>query len=522
MDISVDIKRKDCTFLSNGCIIRKRGCPCTVYTEKRTRRKEISWSKGIRMSENRNRIHLIIIMLVDMGAILCASLTANFIRHRQLGWHIGRVDDSTIFLYMILIYIVVTFLRNAKKDFFRRGYYEELIDVIKGVTIYGLILIASMYIGKMSAEFSRLMIGYLYFLLILYAWIGRTAFKYFMKQRKLLSFYTKRLVIVTYMNDVREVLERLREESTWNYKLKGLILLDAPDRLIEDEFCGFPVMGNQQVMFECLTQRVVDEVFLYLPRRPEMSVEKIIEVYEAMGLAVNLNIDVFDMDISHRNKELRQMGTCYAITFRQSVGDLKMRVIKRVMDICGALVGLLITGVITVFLAPVLLLESPGPLFFTQTRVGLNGRRFKIYKFRSMYRDAEERKKELMKQNEMKGLMFKVEDDPRITKVGKFIRKTSIDELPQFWNVLKGDVSMIGTRPPTEDEFEQYKLEYKRRLSIRPGITGLWQATGRSDITDFEEVLALDLEYIDNWSISRDIKILFLTIFSVVKGRGAK
>ncbi len=239
---------------------------------------------------------------------------------------------------------------------------------------------------------------------------------------------------------------------------------------------------------------------------------------------------------------------------------MKMRVVKRIMDIAGALVGLVITGVVTIFLAPVLLLESPGPLIFSQTRVGLNGRKFKFYKFRSMYKDAEERKKELMAKNQMSGLMFKMvngrkfkfykfrsmykdaeerkkelmaknqmsglmfkmDDDPRITKVGKFIRKTSIDELPQFWNVLKGDMSLIGTRPPTVDEFEKYKTQYKRRLSIRPGITGLWQATGRSDITDFEEVLKLDLEYIDNWSISLDIKILFMTVFGVLLRKGAK
>lgn len=136
--------------------------------------------------------------------------------------------------------------------------------------------------------------------------------------------------------------------------------------------------------------------------------------------------------------------------------------------------------------------------------------------------DAEERKKELMDQNKMNGLMFKMDNDPRITKVGKFIRKTSIDELPQFWNVLKGDMSLVGTRPPTMDEFVKYKSKYKRRLSIKPGITGMWQASGRSDITDFDEVLALDLEYIDNWSIGLDIKLLFKTVFVAVFGKGAE
>ena len=166
-------------------------------------------------------------------------------------------------------------------------------------------------------------------------------------------------------------------------------------------------------------------------------------------------------------------------------------------------------------------MESKGPVLFSQKRVGRNGRIFKIYKFRSMYMDAEERKKELELKNEMKGLMFKLENDPRITKVGKFIRKTSIDELPQFLNVLKGDMSLIGTRPPTVDEYEKYNFYYKRRLSMTPGLTGLWQVSGRSGINDFDEVVELDTEYIDKWSVLLDFSIIMKTAIQVLVGRGA-
>jgi lipopolysaccharide/colanic/teichoic acid biosynthesis glycosyltransferase len=155
-------------------------------------------------------------------------------------------------------------------------------------------------------------------------------------------------------------------------------------------------------------------------------------------------------------------------------------------------------------------------------RIGRNGRRFTFYKFRSMYRDAEERKKELVAQNEMDGLMFKLEDDPRITKVGRFLRKTSLDEFPQFFNVVKGDMSLVGTRPPTVDEFERYTQYYRRRISMTPGLTGLWQVSGRSEIEAFEEVVKLDLQYIDNWSLWLDLKIMFKTIAVVITGKGAK
>ena len=175
----------------------------------------------------------------------------------------------------------------------------------------------------------------------------------------------------------------------------------------------------------------------------------------------------------------------------------------------------LLTCIITPFVALAIKIDSPGPVFFSQTRIGKNGRRFKIWKFRSMYIDAEERKKELQAQNEIKGLMFKMEHDPRITRVGDFIRKTSIDETPQFFNIFLGDMSLVGTRPPTEDEFEKYNGYYRRRMSITPGLTGMWQVSGRSDIQDFEEIVKLDLEYIDNWSLTLDLKILFQKLLKI-------
>ena len=273
-------------------------------------------------------------------------------------------------------------------------------------------------------------------------------------------------------------------------------------------------------MLEYIRRNVVDEVFVHLSSQTNLPINKIIKELEVMGVTVDLNINVFEMEIPVQ-REIERIGNYYTVSFSPKIHSFKQIFFKRVMDIVGAIVGLLITGIVTVFLAPALLIESPGPLFFSQVRVGKNGRRFKIYKFRSMYMDAEERKKELMSQNEMEGLMFKMENDPRVTKVGKFIRKTSIDELPQFWNILKGEMSLVGTRPPTEDEFLQYEGYHRRRLNMTPGLTGLWQVSGRSDTKNFEEIVAMDVEYIDNWSLKEDIKILFKTVGVVLKGKGA-
>lgn len=204
--------------------------------------------------------------------------------------------------------------------------------------------------------------------------------------------------------------------------------------------------------------------------------------------------------------------------------------LKRLMDIAGGIVGCIITAILFVFVAPLIYAKSPGPIFFKQTRVGKNGKLFQMYKFRSMYLDAEERKKELMSQNKIKdGFMFKMDYDPRIIGsekgpdkgIGNFIRKYSIDEFPQFINVLKGDMSLVGTRPPTVDEWEKYELHHRARLAVKPGITGMWQVSGRSSITDFEEVVKLDTKYIVNWSFALDIKILFKTVGSVLKKDGA-
>ena len=204
------------------------------------------------------------------------------------------------------------------------------------------------------------------------------------------------------------------------------------------------------------------------------------------------------------------------------------------MDICGGLVGCIFTGIITIFVGPAIYLASPGPIFFSQERVGKNGKKFKMYKFRSMYMDAEARKAELMKENKLgDGKMFKMDFDPRVignkvlpdgthkTGVGDFIRRTSLDEFPQFFNVLKGDMSIVGTRPPLISETNLYEPHHKVRLAIKPGITGMWQVSGRSDITDFEEVVRLDKEYIENWNIGLDIKILLKTVMVVVKKDGS-
>lgn len=214
------------------------------------------------------------------------------------------------------------------------------------------------------------------------------------------------------------------------------------------------------------------------------------------------------------------MVTSYNLhTFQGRVHPSVSNKIKRLIDIIGALLGLGVTGMVMVPIAIAMQLDNPGPIFYSQIRCGLNGRHFRIWKFRSMGVGADQLK-HLIK-NEANGHIFKNEHDPRITRVGGFLRKTSLDEFPQFWNVLKGDMSLVGTRPPTPDEVKHYESHHWQRLKVKPGITGQWQAHGRSDVKDFEDIVRMDLDYQYKWSVAYDVNLILKTVQVVLNKSGA-
>ena len=252
-----------------------------------------------------------------------------------------------------------------------------------------------------------------------------------------------------------------------------------------------------------------------------------------MGITVHEKLNI-NADILGKKQLVEKIGDYTVLTTSINYATTLQTFAKRALDIVGGLLGCIATRILFLFLAPVIYFSSPGPVIFSQYRVGKNGKKFKIYKFRTMYMDAEERKKELMENNRVKdGMMFKLDFDPRIIGnkvmpdgtlkfgIGSKIRALSLDEFPQFLNVLKGDMSLVGTRPPTLDEWEKYELHHRARLAIKPGITGMWQVSGRSNITDFEEVVKLDTKYISEWNLGLDLKILCKTIGVVFKKEGS-
>lgn len=333
-------------------------------------------------------------------------------------------------------------------------------------------------------------------------------------------------------------------KQDWYRRIVGLALVEEETAAVgmgtgdneceREEIDHIPIVSSAAGFVDWVRENALDEVVVAVDYPEDSRVLNAIWQINQMGIPVSVNLasaERLHVQFQENAQEgytprveqqFSFLGGTPLLTVGPRQEKLRFVLLKRAMDVCGGLVGVIICGILFILVAPAILIESPGPVFFGQERIGKNGRKFKMYKFRSMYKDAEARKKELMNQNEMSGLMFKIKDDPRITRVGKFIRKTSIDEFPQFYNVLKGDMSLVGTRPPTEGEFHQYSNYHKRRLSMKPGITGMWQVSGRSDIKDFEEVVRLDCEYIDNWSIWLDIRLLVKTILIVFKHEGAR
>ena len=287
------------------------------------------------------------------------------------------------------------------------------------------------------------------------------------------------------------------------------------------EECDSNYIGSLEDLEELIRKYSIDQVYILQKNDDTLTyIQKYLDTCITMGVTARLIIDIYKR--RKANSFVSSVGTYPVITYHTICLNKNARMMKRFIDVVGSFCGLVLASPIMLVTAIAIKLESKGPVFFKQTRVGQNGRHFKIYKFRSMYKDAEARKQELMDKNEIKGgIMFKMKDDPRITKVGRFIRKTSIDELPQFFNVLIGDMSLVGTRPPTLDEVEKYEKTQWKRISIKPGITGMWQVNGRSGIDNFDEIVELDVEYIDKWSLLLDVRILFKTFKILFSNKGA-
>ena len=463
--------------------------------------------------------------LFDILMLELSFVLAYFYRHYNRGFAFKDMYFK-LAIVMAVLDIVIVFFSNNYKGIVQRRWFPELVAVVEHSTFVYVAMLVFAYIDGSAENMSRTVFLVGWGIAIILCFGERIVWKRIIRVWISRDKKQSKLLVITTEKHATTVLKDIMNKDYREYKVCCIGVTDS-DGSEERIDANIPIIFGKDELIEYIRQDVVDEA--YIDTVNEKS-ENDFWVKTLLGMGVTVHVGLGFIPDNLPNQIIEKIGQATVVTTSINTTAGWKLAVKRIVDIVGAIVGLILTGIAYIFVAPQIKHASPGPAFFKQDRVGKNGRIFQIYKFRSMYMDAEERKKELMAQNEMSGLMFKMENDPRIIGsekgpgkgIGNFIRKTSIDELPQFWNVLKGDMSLVGTRPPTKNEFEQYDLNHKVRLSMKPGITGMWQTSGRSEITDFEQVVKLDREYVENWSLGLDIKLLFKTVKVVLCREGSK
>lgn len=459
-------------------------------------------------------------IVFDLICLQIAYILSSFIYTGSLNPYASAAYTNIAFV-IELIDLIVILLFESYKNVIKRGRYVEFTCLVKQTCVQAALLFSYLFVIKQGDSYSRITLFLTYVLYFILDYAVRLFWKKHLQNKKIDISKAKSLFVITNYDQAEEVIRRIQNKKYSNYYISGLAIID--------QYCIGKVIADVKVVADAKTvamyvgQAWIDEVLIVSKKDKALPGDLLAQLLET-GVTLHMNLFTFT-SMQGRRQIVEKVGDYPVLTISLNYASALQLFIKRCIDLLAGVVGCLITCILFIFIAPCIYIASPGPIFFAQERVGMNGKHFKMYKFRSMYLDAEERKAELMKQNKIQdGRMFKMDFDPRIignkilpdgthkTGIGQFIRKTSLDEFPQFFNVLKGDMSLVGTRPPTVDETKLYELHHYARLAVKPGITGLWQVSGRSQITDFEEVVRLDKEYINTWNIGTDIKIVLKTI----------
>lgn len=454
--------------------------------------------------------------VTDISTVVAAFVMAYHARRLA-----GGLSELRDYLWILLFVIPTWYFLMAHFGLYASLRTRPLGQILASVTkvnAIGGIVISSIIYFTEPHGLSRGLIGsFLIFSFFLLA-LDKIALKLCLAYIRRQGYNTRNILIVGTDDKICGFCELIGQHDDWGLKIIGV--LEFADEAEIGAVAAPNVLGQLGDLVAVCKENTVDEVVFCVSKQTLPDMEDYLRELEEMGITVRMVLDFYDAPRSRTELSLFH-DEVPVLTFYSKAFDADQLFLKRCLDIIGAVVGLLATAVLFPFIAIAIKINSKGPLFFGQQRVGESGRTFKCWKFRSMYLDAEARKNELMHLNEMNGAIFKIKEDPRITRVGKFIRKTSLDELPQFWNVMRGEMSLVGTRPPTPDEVANYQNWHRKRICIKPGITGLWQVSGRNQIQDFDEVVRLDLEYIDRWTLWLDIKILLKTFWVVFARSGS-
>ena len=453
-------------------------------------------------------------MALDGLCVIASGYAAYYVRRLMGHWSWSM--DIYVFTLSVLIVMAVSNYTMGKLQLYSdkrpSGYFKLYAAIGKALLPAFGILIFAIFVFQ-HKEYSRLfIICFASFSFLSIALVRTVVIVYFEKYAGR-RFNRHQILLVGDRETGKLVMEMLQSQLSWGHKIVGRLSVDSePDDTCEN-------LGCIENLAEIIKGHTIDEVVFAINGHRGVDLLKQIDICKKMGVFIRILPSLWCTENRHFSFDI-----CQRVPFL-TIGAHNFNatglLYKRLLDITGGLVGTILLLLMFPFVAAAIKLDSPGSIIFKQLRVGQNGRKFNLYKFRSMYADAEQRFQDLQADNEMNGAIFKIKHDPRITKVGRWLRKTSLDEFPQFVNVLKGEMSLVGTRPPTCQEVALYNEEQLKRISFKPGLTGLWQVSGRNKITDFNKIVELDCLYLDHWRFLDDLKILARTVWVVLQRKGA-
>ncbi len=456
---------------------------------------------------------------VDVVVIATGFVAGYWMRY-DLRWFLDIAYDAPLsaylpFLALYVILLPLFFVVDGVYRNWRGSWMEQMYRIVNATTKMTVLTLAITFVFR-PLVYSRVMLIEVGILTILLMGIARWIEGTILAWLRARGIGVSRVIIVGAGEVGRTVMRTIVAQPELGYRAIGFVD-DNPQKGWTD-IGPFKALGPLENLPQAIDQERADEVIITLPWMYHRKIMSIVRECERKNVRARIVPDLFQMSLSHVDVE--DMGGVPLIGVREVSISKGALLIKRAMDVMGAVVGLTLGAPLLALIALAVRLDSPGPVIFRQTRVGVGGRTFEMYKFRSMYEGAEAEQEALAELNEADGPLFKIRDDPRLTRVGRFLRRTSLDELPQLINVLRGEMSLVGPRPPLPSEVERYKEWHKKRLEAPPGMTGLWQVSGRSRLS-FDEMVLLDIYYIENWSPWLDFKILVRTIPKVLFAEGA-
>ncbi len=457
-------------------------------------------------------------VLVSDVAVLVASFFLAYLFRARLAWY-GELLPLEQFVWVLGVIVVLwpTLARSVGLTDSQTYLWPRRVFLLTARVhvIGGLALLSSLYLLR-AVEVSRLFIQT--FLAV--SAVALAAERVLIRRVVVRSAagrdrHARRTVVIGTTPAAARFDRLLTIRAHWGSEISGFLIADGP---FQQTFCSKPILGRLRDLEPLLDTAIVDDVVLAAPLEVS-AIDRIAHACAERGLTFHTLVDVPATAQARHHAEALG-GGLYLMSLERTPQNIVPLLLKRAMDIGAGVLGLVVFAVAYVVCAPLIKRGSPGPALFAQQRVGRNGRPFTLYKFRTMGRDAEAQKAALAASNGMRGHLFKIAADPRVTPFGRILRRLYVDELPQFWNVLKGDMSLVGPRPPTPDEVAEYSPYHRRRLSVRPGLTGPWQATGNGAVGDFEEVVRMECDYIDQWTLWCDFQVLLRTCLTVARMAG--